>query len=113
MKIQTEKLLVDGMEVNHIVKVFLCNFNLRNKINRLPNFLQKLLDVSNYPSLTMEQSTFPLVHMESPWVGELQPPTPATLGMDLLDKQPGLVWSLMEELQETGVEVNQLVKVIL
>ena len=31
--------------------------------------------------------------------------------MDLLDKQPGLVWSLMKEPQEHGVEVNQLVKV--
>ena len=59
----------------------------------------------------MEQSPFPLAHMESPWVGELQPPTPATLNMDLLDKQPGLVWSLMEEPQEHGVEVHQLVKV--
>ena len=59
----------------------------------------------------MEQSPFPLAHMESPWVGELQPPTPATLDMDLLDKQPGLVWSLMEEPQEHGVEVNQPVKV--
>ena len=59
----------------------------------------------------MEQSPFPLVHMESPWVGELQPPTPATLDTDLWDKQPGLVWSLMEEPQEHGVEVNQLVKV--
>ena len=59
----------------------------------------------------MEQSPFPLAHMESPWVGELQPPTPATLDMDLLDKQPGLVWSLMEKPQEHGVEVNQLVKV--
>ena len=49
--------------------------------------------------------------MESPWVGELQPPTPATLDMDLLDKQSGLVWSLMEVPQEHGVEVNQLVKV--
>ena len=59
----------------------------------------------------MEQSPFPLVHMESPWVGELQPPTPATLDMDLLDKQPGLVWLLMEGPQEHGVEVNQLVRV--
>ena len=59
----------------------------------------------------MEQSPFPLAHMESPWVGELQPPTPATLDMDLWDKQPGLVWSLMEEPQETGVEVNQFVRV--
>ena len=59
----------------------------------------------------MEQSPFSLAHVESPWVGELLPPTPATLGMDLWDKQPGLVWSLMEEPQEHGVEVNQLVRV--
>ena len=59
----------------------------------------------------MEQSPFPLAHMESPWVGELQPPTPATLGMDLWDKQPGLVWSLMEEPQEHGVQVHQPVTV--
>ena len=59
----------------------------------------------------MEQSPSPLAHMESPWVGELQPPTPVTLDMDLLDKQPGLVWSLMEGPLEHGVEVNQLVRV--
>ena len=59
----------------------------------------------------MEQSLFPLAHTESPWVGELQPPTPATLDMDSLDKQPGLVWSLTEEPQEHGVEVNQHVRV--
>ena len=59
----------------------------------------------------MEQSLFPLAHTESPWVGELQPPTPATLDMGSLDKQPGLVWSLMEEPQEHGVEMNQHVRV--
>ena len=59
----------------------------------------------------MEQSPFPLAHMESPWVEELQPPTPATLDMDLLDKQPGLVWSLMEVPQDHGVELNLLVRV--
>ena len=59
----------------------------------------------------MEQSLFPLAHTESPWVGELQPPTPATLDMDSLDKLPGLVWSLMEEQQEHGVEVSQLARV--
>ena len=59
----------------------------------------------------MVRSLLPLAHMESPWVGELQPPTPVTLDMDLLDKQPGLVWSLMEEPQEHGVEVKQHVKV--
>ena len=59
----------------------------------------------------MEQSPSPLAHMESPWVGELQPPTPVTLDMDLLDKQPGLVRSLMKGPLEHGVEVNQLVRV--
>ena len=58
----------------------------------------------------MEQSLFPLAHMESPWAGELEPPTPATLDMDSLDKQPGRVWSLMKE-QEYGVVVNQFVRV--
>ena len=59
----------------------------------------------------MEQSTFPLAHMESPWVGELQLPTPATLDMDLLDNQPGLVWSLTEVPREHGVGFNHLVSV--
>ena len=59
----------------------------------------------------MEQSLFPLAHTESPWVGELQPPTPVTLDMDWLDKLPGLVFSLTEEPQERGAELNQLVRV--
>ena len=59
----------------------------------------------------MEQSLFPLAYTKSPWVGELQPPTPATLDMDSLDNQPGLVWPLTEDSQEHGVEVNQLVRV--
>ena len=60
----------------------------------------------------MEQSPFPLAHTESPWVGELQPPTPATLDMDLLGKQPGLVWSITVLMaQECGMEINQCVGV--
>ena len=57
----------------------------------------------------MEQSPFPLAHMESPWVEELQPPTPATLDMDLLDKQPGLAWILGMDIQEHGVEMSHFV----
>ena len=32
----------------------------------------------------MELSPFPLAHTESPWVWELQPPIPATLGYGLI-----------------------------
>ena len=59
----------------------------------------------------MEQSPSPLAHMESPWVGELQPPTPATLDMDLLDKQPGLVKLQAMDTQEHGVEMSHFVRV--